>query len=106
MTKIAVVHKVTWTSDEWLRLKALGNVRYSPGLPSSEEELLARIGDAQIVISATIVPFTGRVIERSPRLGHSQPAQPCLVSGDGSAADPCQRCPRRNRRDGCAVGGS
>lgn len=68
MTKIAVVHKVTWTSDEWNRLEALGNVRYSPGLPSTEEELLARIGDSQIVISATIVPFTGRVIESSPAL--------------------------------------
>lgn len=68
MTNIAVVHKVTWTPDEWLRLEALGNVRYSPGLPSSEDELLARIGDAQIVISATIVPFTGQVLERCPAL--------------------------------------
>lgn len=68
MTNIAVVHKVTWTPDEWLRLEALGNVRYSPDLPSSEEELLARIGDAQVVISATIVPFPGQVLERCPAL--------------------------------------
>jgi len=68
MPRIAVVHKVTWMPEEWLRLEALGDVRYSPGLPSGEEDLLARIDDAQIVISATIVPFTGRVIERSPAL--------------------------------------
>jgi len=68
MTRIAVVHKVTWTAEEWLRLEALGEVRYCPSLPSSEEELLARIDDAQIVISATIVPFTSPVIERSPAL--------------------------------------
>lgn len=68
MTRIAVVHKVTWTPEEWLRLEALGEVRYCPSLPSSEEELLARIDDAQIVISATIVPFTSPVIERSPAL--------------------------------------
>jgi phosphoglycerate dehydrogenase-like enzyme len=68
MTKIAVVHKVTWTREEWLRLEALGEVRYSPGLPSGEEELLARIDDAQIVVSAAIVPFTAQVIEGSPAL--------------------------------------
>jgi len=28
MTRIAVVHKVTWRQEEWLRLKALGDVRY------------------------------------------------------------------------------
>ena len=50
MTKIAVVHKVTWTPEEWLRLEALGDVRYSPGLPSGEEELLAGIDGAQIVV--------------------------------------------------------
>lgn len=49
-------------------MEALGEVRYCPSLPSSEEELLARIDDAQIVISATIVPFTSPVIERSPAL--------------------------------------
>jgi len=68
MTRIAVVHKVTWTREEWLRLEALGDVRYSASLPSGEEELLARIDDAQIVVAATIVPFTGRVIEGSPAL--------------------------------------
>lgn len=68
MTKIAVVHKVTWTPEEWLRLEALGDVRYSPDLPSGEEELLARIDDAQIVVAAAIVPFTSRVIEGSPEL--------------------------------------
>jgi len=68
MPGIAVVHKVTWTREEWLRLEALGDVRYSPGLPSGEEELLARIDDAQIVVSATIVPFTARIIEASSAL--------------------------------------
>src|SRR5512136_2671235 len=68
MTRIAVVHKVTWTREEWLRLEALGDVSYSPSLPSGEDELLARIGDAQIVVSATIVPFTARVMEASPAL--------------------------------------
>ncbi len=34
MIKIAVVHKVTWTQEEWLRLKALGDVRYTFDLPS------------------------------------------------------------------------
>jgi len=68
MTRIAVVHKVTWTPEEGLRREALGEVRYCPSLPSSEEELLARIDDAQIVISATIVPLTSPVIDRSPAL--------------------------------------
>lgn len=40
----------------------------SPSLPSGEDELLARIGDAQVVVSATIVPFTARVLESSPAL--------------------------------------
>ncbi len=68
MTRIAVVHKVTWTPEEWRRLEMLGDVCYSPDLPSGKEELLAHIGDAQIVISATIVPFTSRVLEQSPSL--------------------------------------
>ena len=66
MTTIAVVHKVTWTREEWLRLEAFGDVRYSPGQPLGEEDLLARIDNAQIVVSAAIVPFTARVIEGSP----------------------------------------
>ncbi|OGV59457.1 MAG: hypothetical protein A2X45_24080 [Lentisphaerae bacterium GWF2_50_93] len=66
--KIAVVHKVALTQDERGRLEALGDVRYSPGMPSGEDDLLARIGDAQIVVSASIVPFTGRIIEGSPTL--------------------------------------
>jgi D-lactate dehydrogenase len=68
MTRIAVVHKVTWAPEEWLRLEAIGEVRYSPGMPSGEEEVLARIGDAEIVVAAAIVPFTARVIEGSPAL--------------------------------------
>jgi lactate dehydrogenase-like 2-hydroxyacid dehydrogenase len=68
MTRIAVVHTVTWTPEEWLRLEALGDVRYTPTMPSGEEELLARIGDAEVVVAAAIVPFTSRVIEASPAL--------------------------------------
>jgi len=37
--------------------------------PSSEDDLLARVGDAQAVVSATIVPFTARVMERCPDPG-------------------------------------
>jgi len=62
------VHKVTWTPDEWDRLKAIGDVSYNPSMPSGEEDLLARIAGTQIVISATIVPFTARIIENSPAL--------------------------------------
>ncbi len=50
------------------RAEALGDVRYSPTLPSGEDGLLARTGDAEVVVSATIVPFTARVIEARPAL--------------------------------------
>src|SRR5512143_359934 len=68
MTRIAVVHAVTWTPEEWRRLESIGDVRYSPGLPSGEHDLLARIGEAEVVVAATIVPITAPVIEASPAL--------------------------------------
>ena len=68
MTRITVVHKMEWTPEERRRLEGLGDVRYHAGQPADEDELLERIGDAQIVVGAAIVPFTGRVLESSPEL--------------------------------------
>lgn len=67
MPVVAVVHTVTWTPEEWRRLEALGAVRYCPGYPANEAELVGRIGDAEIVVGADVT-FTSQVLAACPRL--------------------------------------
>ncbi|MBP7460245.1 MAG: glycerate dehydrogenase [Candidatus Delongbacteria bacterium] len=61
--KISIVHKVRWTPQEHARLEAIGEARFCPDYPSGEEDLLERMRDAHIVISATNVAFPAGIIE-------------------------------------------
>jgi phosphoglycerate dehydrogenase-like enzyme len=67
MPAITVVHEVTWDAEEWNRLEALGPVRYTPGYPNGEEELVARIGDSEIAIGADVA-FSAKVLAGCSRL--------------------------------------
>lgn len=67
MTGICVVHKVAWEDAAWTRLQKIGPFSYYPDYPEDEDELLERIGDAEIIIGADVV-FSPRVIFSSPNL--------------------------------------
>jgi hypothetical protein len=51
VTRISVVHTVTWQDEYFRRLEGLGTVVYHPGYPSKPAELADRIGEAEIVVS-------------------------------------------------------
>jgi phosphoglycerate dehydrogenase-like enzyme len=65
--KIAVPHTVIWEDSDWARLGSIGEVSHTAGYPASEADLIARIGQADIIIGAD-VEFSARVIEADPRL--------------------------------------
>ena len=67
MKEISIVHKVAWEDSAWTRLEKIGPFRYYPDYPLDEDELLRRIGEAEIIIGADVV-FSRRVIFGSPNL--------------------------------------
>jgi phosphoglycerate dehydrogenase-like enzyme len=67
MIGIRVVHKVAWDDLAWERLKSIGPYAYFPDYPESDEDLLRRIGDGDIVIGADVV-FSSRILHESRNL--------------------------------------
>ncbi len=67
MLKISVPHTVIWEDSDWARLRTIGEVSHTAGYPASEAELIARIGEADIIIGAD-VEFSDRVIKANTRL--------------------------------------
>jgi phosphoglycerate dehydrogenase-like enzyme len=65
--KISVPHTVTWEDSDWARLRTMGDVVHWPGYPSSEADLIARIGRADIIVGAD-VEFSAEVIYSNPNL--------------------------------------
>ena len=61
MLKISVPHTVVWDDSDWARLRSMGDVSYSPEYPATEAELIARIGEADIIVGADLFrQSTGR----------------------------------------------
>jgi phosphoglycerate dehydrogenase-like enzyme len=67
MKKISVVHTVAWEDAAWSRLQSIGPFSYYPDYPKDEDELIERMGGAEIVIGADVL-IPRRVIFNSPNL--------------------------------------
>ena len=67
MVKISVPHTVVWEDADWARLRNMGDVSYHSEYPATEAELIARIGEADIIVGAD-AEFTAKVIGSNPRL--------------------------------------
>jgi D-3-phosphoglycerate dehydrogenase len=58
---------VVWEEADWVRLRNIGEVSYYAGYPTNRAELIARIGEADIIIGAD-VEFSAEVIMSNPNL--------------------------------------
>jgi phosphoglycerate dehydrogenase-like enzyme len=67
MVKISVPHTVVWDDTDWARLREMGDVSYHIDYPATESELIARIGEADIIVGAD-VEFSSEVIMSNPIL--------------------------------------
>lgn len=67
MLKISVPHTVVWDDSDWARLRKMGDVSYFSEYPATEAELIARIGEADIIVGAD-VEFSSEVIKSNPNL--------------------------------------
>jgi phosphoglycerate dehydrogenase-like enzyme len=65
--KISVPHTVVWDDTDWARLREMGDVSYYAEYPATESELIARIGEADIIVGAD-VEFSSEVIMSNPIL--------------------------------------
>ena len=67
MLKISVPHTVVWDDSDWARLRKMGDVSYFSEYPATEADLIARIGEADIIVGAD-VEFSANVIKSNPNL--------------------------------------
>ena len=67
MASISVVHTVAWPDSDWARLRNMGDVSYHTGCPANKDELMARVGDAEVVVGAD-VEFSAEVMNGNPNL--------------------------------------
>ena len=67
MTSICVVHHWTAGDDDRKRLAALGKVTYFDTFPASDAELIARIGDHEVVVNSD-ARLPAEVIDACPNL--------------------------------------